>query len=70
VETAKMIRRMYLTKISQETKLKTLRMDALIARLAVKNDGFVVTVDVDDFELIKKVLPDLQIISASKFFGE
>jgi predicted nucleic acid-binding protein len=65
-----MIRRMYLTKISQETKLKTLRMDALIARLAVKNDRFVVTVDFDDFELIKKVVPDLQIISARKFFGE
>ncbi len=69
-ETARMIRRMYLGKIAQETKLKTLRMDALIARLAVKNDGFVITVEVDDFELIKKAMPDLQIISASKFFGE
>lgn len=69
-ETAKMIRRMYRNKIAQETKLKSLRMDALIARLAVKNDGFIVTVDVDDFELIKKAMPDLQIISASKFFGE
>ena len=69
-ETAKMICRMYLTKISQETKFKTLRMDALIARLAVKNDGFVVTVDVDDFESIKKAMPNLQIISADDFFGE
>jgi predicted nucleic acid-binding protein len=69
-ETSKTIRRMYLSKIAQEGKLKALRMDALIARLAVKNDGFVVTVDFDDFALIKKAVPPLQIISAAEFFGE
>jgi predicted nucleic acid-binding protein len=68
-ETSKTIRRMYLSKIAQESKLKTLRMDALIARLAVKNDGFIVTVDFDDFALIKKAVPPLQIISAAEFFG-
>ena len=59
-----------MNKIAQESKLKTLRMDALIARLAIKNDGFIVTVDFDDFELIKKAIPNLQITSAKDFFGE
>ncbi len=69
-ETSKLIRRMYLNKTAQESKLKTLRMDSLIARLTVKHHGFVVTVDLDDFDLIKKVMPDLQVISAEDFFGK
>ena len=35
-ETGKSVNRLYLKKAAQESKLKTLRMDALIARLAVK----------------------------------
>ena len=68
-ETAKTINRMYLNQIAQESKLKTLRMDALIARLAVKSKNLIVTVDVDDFEIIKKDMKQLVIISATEFFG-
>lgn len=42
-ETGKSINRMYLNKVAQESKLKKLRMDALIARLAVKSKNFIVT---------------------------
>ena len=52
----------------QHSKLKTLRNDALIARLAVTHNGFVVTHDVDDFELIRKVMPDLHVVPANEFF--
>jgi len=45
-----------------------LRNDALIARLAVINDGFVVTHDIDDFQIIQKVMPNLKILSAREFF--
>jgi hypothetical protein len=38
-ETSKAIRRLYLMKEIQSSKLKTLRNDGLIARLAVKNRG-------------------------------
>lgn len=67
-ETSKAIRRLYLLKNEQPTKLKTLRNDALIARLAVVHDGFVVTHDTDDFQMIQKVMPNLKIISAKDFF--
>ncbi len=67
-ETSKAIRRLYLMQSEQPTKLKTLRNDALIARLAVMHDGFVVTHDVDDFQIIQKVMPRLQIIAAQEFF--
>lgn len=40
-ETAKAIRHLYLKKTAPVSKLKTLQNDALIARLAVKNKGFV-----------------------------
>jgi predicted nucleic acid-binding protein len=69
-ETGKTINRLYLNKAAQETKLKSLRMDALIARLAVKSKNFIVTVDTDDFEIIKKDMKHLQIVSAADFFGE
>ncbi len=68
-ETGKTINRMYLNKIAQESKLKTLRMDALIARLAVKSKNFIVTVDIDNFEIIKKDMKQLVIVSAQEFFG-
>ena len=68
-ETGKAINRMYHNKIAQESKLKKLRMDALIARLAVKSRSFVVTVDIDDFEIIKKDMKELVIVSAKQFFG-
>jgi predicted nucleic acid-binding protein len=68
-ETGKSINRLYLKKAAQESKLKSLRMDALIARLAVKSKNFIVTVDVDDFEIIKKDMDNLQIVSALDFFG-
>lgn len=67
-ETSKAIRRLYLMQSEQQTKLKTLRNDALIARLSVIHDGFVVTHDIDDFQIIQKVMPNLKIISAQEFF--
>jgi predicted nucleic acid-binding protein len=67
-ETGKSINRLYLKKAAQESKLKSLRMDALIARLAVKSKNFVVTVDVDDFEIIKKDMKQLVVVSAADFF--
>ncbi len=69
-ETAKSIRRMYINKIAPQTKLVTLRTDALIARLVVKQkDAFLVTDDVDDFQIIKREMKDLRIISAEEFFA-
>ena len=69
-ETSKAIRRLYLMKDMQPSKLKTLRNDALIARLAVIHNGFVVTHDVDDFQMIQKVMPDLRVVAANDFFGK
>ncbi|HXG86479.1 MAG TPA: hypothetical protein VNI84_20840 [Pyrinomonadaceae bacterium] len=43
--------------------------DALIARLAVTHDGFVVTHDTDDFQIIQKVMPNLKFVSAREFFN-
>ncbi len=69
-ETAKAIRRLYVNKIAPQTKLVTLRTDALIARLVVKQkDAFLVTDDVDDFQIIKREMKDLRIISAKEFFA-
>jgi len=53
----------------QPSKIKTLRNDALIARLAVMHDGFVVTHDIDDFQIIQKVMPNLKIMAATEFFN-
>lgn len=68
-ETAKAIRRLYLKKTAPVSKLKTLQNDALIARLAVKNKGFVVTMDVDDYEIIKREMPKLEVVSGDYFFS-
>ncbi len=68
-ETAKAVRRLYLKKTAPVSKLKTLQNDALIARLSVKNHGFVVTADVDDYEIIKREMPKLEIVSADYFFS-
>ncbi len=68
-ETSKAIRRLYLMQSEQPTKIKTLRNDALIARLAVTRDGFVVTHDTDDFQIVQKVMPNLRIMSARDFFN-
>lgn len=68
-ETAKSIRRLYLRKSVPISKLRTLQNDALIARLAVKNDAFVVTMDVDDFEIIKREMPKLDVVPADYFFS-
>ena len=67
-ETSKAIRRLYLMENGQPSKIKTLRNDALIARLAVIHDGFVVTHDVDDFQMIQKVMPNLKVLAAPEFF--
>ncbi len=67
-ETAKSIRRLYLNKSAQANKLKTLRNNALLSRLAVKHDAFIVTNDVDDFQLIKRDMKSLVIVSAQEFF--
>ena len=69
-ETAKAIRRLYLNKIAPQTKLLTLRTDAIIARLSIKQkDSFIVTNDVDDFLIIKREMRDLRVISADEFFA-
>lgn len=68
-ETSRAIRRLYITKAAPQTKLKTLRNDALISRLAVIHDGFVVTHDIDDFQIIQKAMPKLDVISAKEFFS-
>lgn len=68
-ETAKCIRRLYLKKSFTVSKLRTLQNDALIARLAVKNRGFVVTMDVDDFEMIGREMPTLESVSANYYFS-
>lgn len=68
-ETSKAVRRLYLMKDVQLSKLRTLRNDALIARLAVIHGGFVVTHNVFDFEIIQKVMPDLKFAPAKQFFG-
>jgi predicted nucleic acid-binding protein len=68
-ETAKSIRRLYLKKTAPVSKLKTLQNDALIARLAIKNKGFVVTEDVDDFEIIRREMPKLEVVSGDYFFS-
>jgi predicted nucleic acid-binding protein len=69
-ETAKAIRRLYINKVAPQTKLITLRTDALIARIVVKQkDSFLVTDDVDDFQIIKREMSELKIISADDFFA-
>ena len=68
-ETAKSIRRLYLKKTAPVSKLRTLQNDALIARLALKNTGFVVTSDVDDFLLLQREMPSLEVVAADYFFG-
>ncbi len=69
-ETSKAIRRMYLNKSAQQSMLKTLRIDSLIARLSVKNQNtFIVTLDVDDFLIIKKEMPNLNVVNALEFFN-
>ena len=69
-ETAKAIRRLYVNKVAPQTKLITLRTDALIARLSIKQkDSFIVTDDVDDFLIIKREMKELRVISADEFFA-
>lgn len=68
-ETAKSIRRLYLKKTAPVSKLRTLQNDGLIARLAVKNHGFVVTADIDDFEILKREMPKLEVVSADYFLS-
>ena len=69
-ETAKAIRRLYINKVAPQTKLLTLRTDALIARLSIKQkDSFIVTDDIDDFLIIKREMKDLRLISADEFFS-
>ena len=68
-ETAKAIRRLYLRKAAPISKLRTLQNDALIARLAIKNGGFVVTANVDDFDVLKREMPALDVVSADYFFS-
>ena len=69
-ETAKAIRRLYVNKVAPQTKLLTLRTDALIARLSIKQkDSFIVTDDADDFLIIKREMKDLRVILADEFFA-
>lgn len=68
-ETANAVRRLYIKKTAPVGKLKTLQNDALVARLAVKNKGFVGTMDVDDFEIIRLEMQDLEVKSGDYFFS-
>lgn len=68
-ETSKSVRRLYLMKSIQPSKLRTLRNDALIARLAIIYNGFIVTHDTDDFQMLQKVMPTLKVSPANDFFG-
>ena len=69
-ETSKAIRRLYINKTAPQTKLVTLRIDALIARIVVKQkDTFLVTDDIDDFQIIKREMNELKFISAEDFFA-
>ena len=69
-ETAKAIRRLYINKVASQTKLASIRTDALIARIVVKQkDAFLVTDDVDDFQIIKREMNNLKLISAEDFFA-
>lgn len=69
-ETSKTIRRLYITKAAPHSKLLKLRMDALIARVVAKQrDAFLVTEDIDDFQIIKREMNDLKVISAEEFFS-
>ena len=69
-ETAKAIRRLYINKVAPQTKLASIRTDALIARIVVKQkDAFLVTNDVDDFQIIKREMTNLKVISAEEFFA-
>lgn len=68
-KTSKAIRRLYVNKVAPQTKLATIRTDALIARIVAKQkDAFLVTDDIDDFLLIKREMAELKIISAKDFF--
>jgi len=67
-ETSKSIRRLYMMKGAQPSKLRTLRNDALISRLATVHDGYVITHDIDDFQMMQKVMPGLKVMSALDFF--
>jgi predicted nucleic acid-binding protein len=69
-ETSKTIRRLYVTKAAPHSNLLKLRMDALIARLVAKQkDTFLVTEDIDDFQIIKREMSNLKVISAEAFFA-
>jgi hypothetical protein len=61
---------LYVNKVAPQTKLLTLRTDALIARLSIKQkDSFIVTDDADDFLIIKREMKDLRVILADEFFA-
>ncbi|MDQ3323922.1 MAG: hypothetical protein M3525_16025 [Acidobacteriota bacterium] len=55
--------------MSDERPEGTHRSDALIASPATMRDGFVVTHDTDDFQIIQKVMPNLKFVSAREFFS-
>jgi predicted nucleic acid-binding protein len=68
--TAKAIRRLYINKVAPQTKLASIRTDALIGRIVAKQkDAFLVTDDVDDFQIVKRELKGLRVISADEFFA-
>jgi predicted nucleic acid-binding protein len=70
-ETAKAIRRLRFLRLTSKTTTPTeLQNDALIARTAWRNDCFVITIDIDDFAYLQKVMSQLEVISAEDFFGE
>ena len=74
-EAAKMVRRLrQLSLTAKATTATVLQNDALIARTAWIHEYAVVTGDIDDFELLKKVLPkkstrlELQLFTPQQYF--
>ena len=73
-EAAKMVRRLRRLNLTAKAATATvLQNDALIARTAWTNEFAIVTTDLDDFELLKKVLPkstrpELQLFSPQQYF--
>lgn len=62
---AEIVRRLYITKAAPHSQILKLRIDALIARLVAKQkDAFLVTDDIDDFQIIKREMSDLKVTSA------
>jgi len=55
--------------IDRNMPATTLQNDALIARSAYTHECFIVTENIQDFTLLQKVMPKLEVIPAQEFFN-